>query len=127
MHNEWVLRKKRGKNGDVDKYKARLVKCGNEDQSVQEETFAPVVDFNIVRLCLAIAGQKGYFVEQMDFQSAFLQAKIERDVYMELPKFLNGDRKTKVCKLKKSLYGLKEAPRLWFKRTRRTFLRQNKS
>ena len=55
---KWVLKKKRTADGEISRYKARLVICGNLDNSPIAHTFAPVVDFTIVRLVLAIAAQK---------------------------------------------------------------------
>lgn len=117
MHSKWVLKRKRGKEGVIERSKARLVVCGNEDTILSQETFATVVDFSIVRLFLAIAGQENWITTQLDFKNAFLQANIDRDVYVDLQKkHFCSNSKTHVCKLKKSLYGLKEAPKLWFER-----------
>ena len=73
IHCKWVLKRKRNADGDVVKHKARLVICGNFDEDPIKSTFAPVVDFTIVRLLLAIAAQKKWHVHQVDYSNAFLQ------------------------------------------------------
>lgn len=115
IYCKWVLRKKRTADGLLAKYKARLVICGNRDTDTVHETYAPVVDFTIVRLILAIAVQRGWLIHQVDYSNAFLQGDLNRTVYMEIPKCFEGDTDGKVCSLMKSLYGLREAPRIWYK------------
>ena len=111
---KWVLKKKRTADGEISRYKARLVICGNLDNSPIAHTFAPVVDFTIVRLVLAIAAQKRWLIHQVDYSNAFLQGDLEREVYMVVPKMMEGVSSNKVCLLRKSLYGLREAPRIWY-------------
>ena len=112
---KWVLKRTRGKGGNIDQYKARLVFCGNQEKKFQHEVFAPVADFSVVRLMLSIAVQSGMLVRQLDFESAFLQAWIKRKVYMEIPYYMTKpSSQDMVCELEKSLYGLKDAPKLWY-------------
>lgn len=111
---KWVLKLKRNADGKSIKYKARLVICGNLDDSELSCTFAPVVDFTVIRLMLAIATQKQWEIHQVDYSSAFLQGTLHREVYMTIPKYMEGNYSKKVCKLKKTLYGLRESPRIWY-------------
>lgn len=72
IHCIWVLRKERNADGDLSRYKARLVICGNQDNAALTQTFVPVVDFTVVRLILAVAAQKGWLIHQVDYSIAFL-------------------------------------------------------
>ncbi len=71
------------------------------------------MDFTIVRLLLSIAVQKDWHVHQMDFSNMFLQGTLKREVWMQPPKLLDGVGACKVYLLRKSLYGLRQAPRIW--------------
>jgi hypothetical protein len=72
---------------------------------------APVVDFTVVRMIMAIAAKKGYKVHQMDVKTAFLNGDVDVDVYLRLPKEIQGMYgRDKFCHLRRSLYGLKQAP-----------------
>lgn len=114
LHCMWLLKKKRTADGKFSRYKARLVVCGNEDDVPSALTFAPVVDFTVVRLTLSLAKQDGWLIHQVDYSNAFLQGDLERVVYMYVPEMMAGYWNGKVCLLRKSLYGLKEAPRIWY-------------
>lgn len=82
LHSKFVLKKKRNSSGEVVKYKARLVVCGNEDMEFIEERFATVVDFTFVKLFLSIAIQRNWKVIQLDFDNAFPNGELHRDVYI---------------------------------------------
>jgi len=81
------------------------------------DTWTPVAKLASIRLLLAIAAQNSWPVDMFDFHSAFLNGELDSDeeVYMEQPSgFEEKDRKKYVCKLFKSLYGLKQAGRKWY-------------
>jgi hypothetical protein len=82
-----------------------------------EETFAPVARIEAIRMLLAYAASKGFKLYQMDVKSAFLNGYIEEEVYVRQPPgFENPKYPNHVYKLHKSLYGLKQASRAWYKR-----------
>ncbi len=112
----WVFKTKRKADGTVDRYKARLVAQGySQEEGVDfDEVFAPVAKYKSIRTVLAIANQLNLDVHQMDVKSAFLNGELSEDIYMKQPEgFVNKKCPAKVCKLKKSLYGLKQSARCW--------------
>ena len=79
------------------------------------ETYAPVVTLSTVRTILAVVSQLDLELEQMDVVTAFLNGDLDEEVYMSVPEGLRSDSTiNKVCKLQKSLYGFKQAPRQWY-------------
>lgn len=116
---KWVFRNKMNKQGEVVRNKARLVCKGYSQQEGidYEETYAPIARIKEIRMFLAYAMNKKFKVYQMDVKSAFLNGELEEGIYIEKPEgFPLLEDKDMVCKLKKSLYGLKEAPRTWYAR-----------
>ncbi|KAD2393217.1 hypothetical protein E3N88_40194 [Mikania micrantha] len=114
--SKWVFKKKTDMHGNLDTYKARLVAKGfTQTQGVDyDETFSPVAMLKSIRILFAIAAYYDYEIWQMDVKTAFLNGYLEEDVHMEQPEgFVDPKHPNKVCKLKKSIYGLKQASRSW--------------
>lgn len=112
----WVFKLKRNTRGEVVQHKARLVAKGYVQKAGVdfEEVFAPVARMETVRLILALAAQMGWQVHQMDVKSAFLNGEIEEEVFVKQPNgFIVKNHEEKVLKLRKALYGLRQAPRAW--------------
>lgn len=110
---KWVFKTKSDQNGNVLRYKARLVIKGYAQKggTDYEEIYSPVVRYTTIRYLLALAARYGLEIDQMDAVSAFLQGDIDREIYMQQPEqYKHGSQ---VCKLHKSIYGLKQASRLW--------------
>ena len=103
--SKWVLKVKRDANGNINRYKARLVA---QTQGIDyEEVFSPVARYSSIRTLLALANAYDLEVHQMDVKTAFLNGIIEHDIFMSQPEgFIDPDHPNYVCKLKKSLYGL---------------------
>jgi hypothetical protein len=102
-----------------EKFKARLVANGYSQQKGvdYEEIFSPVVRHTSIRAVLALVAHYDMALEQMDVNTAFLHGDLEEQIYMEQPEgFSQPGQEHLVCKLKKSLYGLKQSPRQWYKR-----------
>ena len=113
---KWVYKRKYGKDGKVETYKARLVAKGyNQRQGIDfDETFSPVAMLKSIRILLAIAAYYDYEIWQMDVRTAFLNGFIEETIYMQQPiGFVASVDSHKVCKLHRSIYGLKQASRSW--------------
>lgn len=114
--SKWVFKIKRKADGSIERYKARLVAKGFTQRPGFDfdETFAPVVRHDSLRLLIAIAANKGWVPQQLDVMSAFLYGNLREEIYMTLPE---GQRiHGKVAKLKKCIYGLKQSPREWYER-----------
>lgn len=76
-----------------------------------------------MRMIISVAAQKGWKISQLDVKSAFLQGKLDEDVYIEQPKgYVKKGKEQMVYKLHKALYGLKQALRAWFSRIEAYFL-----
>ena len=112
---KWVYKLKRDENGQVCSYKARLVAQGFSQKYGEDydEVFAPVARSATFRILMSVAGVNKYHVKQFDIKTAFLNGDIEEEIYMRQPP--GFEKGNSVCKLRKSLYGLKQAARAWNK------------
>lgn len=114
LQSMWVYRVKNGPDGNIDRYKARLVVkgCSQIEGIDFDKTFAPVARHETIRMFISVAAQKGFILKQFDIKTAFLHGKISETIYMRQPDGFD-DGTGRVCLLLKSLYGLKQAPRAW--------------
>lgn len=110
----WVFKTKRRPDGEIERYRARLVARGfSQIEGIDySATFAPVVSTSVVRLLFAQASIEGLVYKQFDIKTAFLYGNLDEEVYMQQPEGFD-DSSPKVWRLKRSLYGLKQAPRQW--------------
>ncbi|CAH2109147.1 unnamed protein product [Euphydryas editha] len=114
----WVLRKKYDSENKV-RFRARLVAKGfSQKRGVDyTETFSPVVRHTTLRLLFSLSVQLGLDVTHLDVKTAFLNGDLEEIIYMQKPDcFDSPGSKNKVLKLKKAIYGLKQASRAWNKK-----------
>jgi hypothetical protein len=114
--SKWTYRAKTNENGDVVKYKARLVAQGfSQIQGLHyDETFGPVACIDSIRMVLALAAARCLPLRHVDVEGAYLWANVDKDIYMKQPKgFVDQAHPNKVWRLKKSIYGLVQSAHLW--------------
>jgi transposase InsO family protein len=112
---KWVFKTKKDSKGNIERHKARLVAKGfTQLEGIDYcETFSPVSTKESMRIILALVAHYDLELHQMDVKTAFLNGDLDEEIYMEQPQgFSENDRL--VCKLNKSIYGLKQASRQWY-------------
>lgn len=114
---KWVYKTKRDSLGKIERHKARLVAKGfhQEEGTDYNETFSPVSKKDSLRIIMALVAHFDLELHQMDVKTDFLNGRLEEEVYMAQPEgFITDGKENKVCLLKRSIYGLKQASRQWY-------------
>ena len=113
---KWIYKKKRGLDGKVETFKAMVVAKGfTQKEGVNyEETFSPIAMLKSIRILLSIVAHFNYEIWQMDVKTTFLNGHLEECIYMMQPDgFIENGQEHMLCKLKRSIYGHKQASRSW--------------
>nr|GEU52856.1 zinc finger, CCHC-type [Tanacetum cinerariifolium] len=113
---KWIFKRKLKVDETIKKFKAMLVNQGFKQKSGIDyfDTYALVACINTIRLLISMASIYNLIIYQMDVETAFLNGDLDEEVYINQPHgFIMPDNKNMVCKLIKSLYGLKHAPKQW--------------
>ena len=131
---KWVFTRKRNENHEVIRYKARLVAQGfSQRLGVDyEETYSLVVDATTFRFLISLAVCEKLEIRLMDVITAYLYGSLDNDIYMKIPEGLqlhdrydSNPRELYSIKLQRSLYGLKQAGRMWYNRLTEYLLKQS--
>jgi len=116
ISSKWIFKIKFRPDGTIERYKARFVVRGFHQVKDKDykHTFSPVAKLSTVRILVALATQKKWPLHQLDINNAFLHGFLDEEVYIMPPEGYS-QAAGKGCKLKRSLYGLKQASRQWNK------------
>lgn len=111
---KWIFSTKTDEMGNILRFKARLVARGfSQEYGIDyTETFSPVVKYTTIRFVLSLAAARNLKITQMDAVTAYLNGNMKETIYMDQPMFFD-DKTGRVCKLKKSIYGLKQSGKNW--------------
>jgi hypothetical protein len=112
---KWIFTIKTHADGTIERFKARLVAGGHRQiEGVDyNETYAPVSKHATLRTLFSVAANRNWSVQQLDIKTAFLHGDVDADVYMLQPVgFVDGVNNVVV--MHKSIYGLKQAPKIWY-------------
>jgi hypothetical protein len=109
------MKVKTNADGSLDHYKARMVAKGYSQHPGFDfkETLAPTVRYSTIQIILAIAALEDLKLCSLDISHAYLNGKLEEEIYMKQPEEFEVGEPEYVCKLKKLLYGLKQAGWVW--------------
>ena len=123
ISGKWIFKIKKNADGTVDRYKARWVARGFSQKHGIDftEVFAPTIRYSSIRLLLALANHFDLDLYGLDISNAFARADVDEDLFVEQPHgYVQRDKSGKpyVCKLRKGLYGTKQAARLWHQKFR---------
>ncbi|RDX83868.1 hypothetical protein CR513_35173, partial [Mucuna pruriens] len=114
---KWIFKTKNNSKGNVERYKARLVAKGfTQKEGIDyKETFSSIFSKDSFRTVMALVAHFDLELHQMDVKTVFLNGDIDKTIYMMQPEnFVSNEYKSMVCKLKKSIYGLKQASQQWY-------------
>ena len=114
--SKWVYKVKTNSDGSFERYKARLVARGFDQKfgSDYDETFCPVVRMESLRTLMSLSTQRGLELHHVDVHTAFLNGTLQEEVYMKQPPgYEKEGEEHLVCRLSKSIYGLKQSSRCW--------------
>lgn len=122
----WLYRNKQDGRGIINRNKARLIAQAYTQEKLidYEEVFAPVARTEVIRMFLDYCAHMNFTRYQMDMKCAFLYAVIDEEVYVQQPPSFEDSFFHRVIKLDKTLYGLHQAPRKWYK-TLSSYLMEN--
>jgi len=113
---KWIFRRKLKVDETIAKFKARFVAKGFKQKEGLNyfDTYAPVARIATIRMLFALASIYKFDIHQMDVKTTFLNGELEEEIYMHQREgFVLPNQEHKVCKLVKSLNGLKQAPKQW--------------
>eukprot|EP00253_Pinus_taeda_P034522 PITA_34522 len=114
--SQWIYKIKYATDDNIEKYKERFVANGYAQKKGidYEETFALVARYTSIKSVISLAMQMRWKIHQMDVKTTFMNGVIKEEVYIEqLEGFETHEKNSHVCRLKKALYGFKQAPRAW--------------
>jgi hypothetical protein len=116
IDTRWVFAKKFNERGEVIRFKARLVARGFQQQEGIDynETFSPTVRMKSLKTLLAISAERDYEMKQIDFDTAFLNVKLDEEIFVKLPQGYKCEQPGSVLRLVKAIYGTKQASRGWW-------------
>nr|GEZ71668.1 retrotransposon protein, putative, Ty1-copia subclass [Tanacetum cinerariifolium] len=123
--HKWIFKKKLRPDGTIEKYKARLVAKGYCQKEGQDffDTYSLVTRITSIRILIAITAIHNLIIHQIDVKTAFLNGELDEEIYIQQHKgFVVKGQDHKVCKLVKSLYGLKQTPKQWHEKFDNTLL-----
>lgn len=122
---KWVYKMKLNPNGIIDRYKARLVVKGFHQWLGLDfhDTFSPVIKPITIRLLLSLAMSFGWSITHLDVLNAFLHDDLDEPIFIKQPiGFMDPSSPNHVCRLQKSLYGLKQSSSMWHHRLTQALL-----
>lgn len=120
---KWLFKIKKNPDGTVAPQKGHIVAkgCSQVSRCDFRETFNPVVKPTTIHTILSFTVSNKWSIRQVDINNAFLNVDLSKEVYMQQPpgyvKY-GVDEQPLVCRLTKALYGLRQAPRVWFDKLR---------
>jgi hypothetical protein len=111
---KWIFKRKRRPDGTIEKYKAWLVVKGFTQKEGEDyfDTYSPVATLPTIHTLIALAAAHDLLIHQMDVKTTFLNGELDEEIYIQQPEgFVVKGQENKVCRLIKSLYDLKQAPK----------------